>query len=139
MIFVKSEPTREFIKYCYSTDNTFTDLYHTKNGQGLDICVEDEYLLIIENDVSFYKIYDYNDNIVGWFGKEADNFITSFFILPEHRKTVEWEKILNQFEKPTYTGIYTKNTRACKFFEKLGFKKVEYNHSLNGELVLMER
>jgi hypothetical protein len=137
MIFLKSKLDKEFIKYCYEKDSNLIDNFHQKSGEGLDSCVDDEYKLIVDNNIQITKIYDFNDSIVGYFGKEADNILTSYFICPSFRKDPElWNKIFDLFEKPTYTRVYMKNIPAFKFLRKNNFEIQQFS-KLNNQLTCL--
>ena len=138
MIFVKSEPTREFLEYCFKQDQDLLDKFHIYSGQGVKACAEKTYLDLLQANVVFYKMYDCNDNLLGWFGKESDNHLTGFFIEPQYRKEVKLNKVLEQFSKPVYTGLYLKNTRAIKAMNKLGFQIIKTITTPDGVGVLME-
>lgn len=84
-------------------------------------------------------MYDVNDNIVGWFGKENANSLTGFYIMPEYRSQKEvWEAILSNFDRPLKTGLYLKNYRAIKAMNKLGFKIISQSNTPLGLAVVME-
>lgn len=140
MIFIKSKIDKNFLKYCYEKDSNLISNFHQKSDEGLDSCVEDEYKLIVDNNIDIYKIYDFNDNILGYFGKEAKNILTSYFICPDSRKDQElWDKIFDLFEKPIYSRVYMKNIPAFKFLRKNNFEIQQFNKLDNEMTCLMVR
>jgi hypothetical protein len=139
MIIIKSKPDFDFIKYCFSKDKDLLDKYHIAAGQGLDICASNTFNLLHDNNVEMFKIFDYNDNIVGFFGKEKHNVLTGFFIAPEFRGSSDiWNKILENFSMPVRTAFYLKNTRAIKALNKQGFRIKQLIDTDLGKAVLME-
>lgn len=140
MIIVQSFLDKDFLKYCYDKDNDLINKYHQKAGEGIDVCIEDELNVIKNNNVQIFKMYDVNDNLIGYFGKQSENTLTGYFILPEYRKSQEIHtKILDSFTKPTYTAVYLKNIPALKFLKKNNFEFVNMYKTDNQLSSLMVR
>lgn len=139
IITIKSQPDLDFIKHGFSKDVDLINKFHIIAPSSEENCAKNTYDVLVSGNVDMYKMFDVNDNIVGWFGKEGESNLTGFFIMPEFRTYQPvWDCILSNFKKPTRTSFYLKNYRAIKALQKQGFKIINTNASPSGLAVTME-
>jgi hypothetical protein len=116
------------IAFCYAADPELQKF--SRNSEcDLDERVkrEVECLKKANETFKFFEIYD-GKSLVGYFGAETIPvpWLSTFFIMPEYRdrKDNVWEFISAHFPNVFYSGLFKVNTRAIKFFEKHGGKKL---------------
>lgn len=135
MYLIESSLSKDVLHECFLSDKDLLEKYHVASGSGLEGCVDKTFDDLTGSHSSFKFYHIKNDNeLVGFFGNETvDNveFLTSIFVKPSFRNkesmSKAWSLITDHFDnKPFISGIYAKNTRAAKFFERNGGKVVEY-------------
>jgi len=138
MIFIQNNSPYDMIKRQYLEDPELLEKYHSVSGSGIEGCVN--YILdnFKKDNAKCYVIYK-NDDEVGFF---ADGLVTvsgqvisilaSFYIRPKYRKILTedcWKIINNHLDNKIFTiGIYKKNIKACRFFEKKASKIINSNY-----------
>ncbi len=118
------------INKCYKSDPVHMVKVHASGELGIEYCIMKEVLDLSSGNVNIFALED-NNEFIGYFGDEwcsPDRWLTGFFIMPEKRKTYKkevWNTILNHFNCPFKSGLYTRNVPAKKFLLKNGCKLVK--------------
>jgi len=143
---MKAVQTNDFgiiIKDLFPKDKQLMDYYHVYSGKGEDICVEKTIHDISKFDKSFkfYKVILKN-KLIGFFGIEYNNNLSTLFLLPEYRKRDYvknyWNLIKNHLQKPFYSALYSKNKPCIDFFIKNGAKIITKGIHDNNEFLVFK-
>jgi len=135
--------TVELLKSCYEEDRALLEQFHIAAPADAETCarrtVED-----LKNavDFSFFTVHKNND-LVGFYGAEhLGNLkaLTSFFVRPRYRDSTDefWSLLQAHFKGPFVSGLYNKNTRAIRFFERQGGKLVCELDDQDGRIYLFK-
>ena len=122
---ILSKNLKPVISAMFETDADLTSVFHIESGAGLQGCIERTLIDLNTCDPSF-RFYELRDGaeVIGFFGKEFDNYLTTIFVHPRFRKSEKMNEIWNlirfHFDGVFYTSIYSKNTRAASFYRKRG-------------------
>jgi len=118
------------IRKCYESDKEHMLKYHITAELGLDYCVNRTLFDFVLSNINAYAL-EHDGKFVGYFGDEwcsPDRWLTGFFIMPEFRKNLKvdvWNMIVDHFNGPFKSGLYSKNEPAKKFLMKNGCKLLE--------------
>lgn len=111
----------DLIRDGFSKDVDLINHWHIEAGNGLDACVQRtcDDLKNVHDSFTFFE-YKENDIVIGFFGREFDNYINTVFVMPEYR-TKEymsrfWGFLTSKVTPKFYTALYSKNTRAINFY-----------------------
>jgi hypothetical protein len=123
MDVIKCIDHRATLTECFASDKELITKWHIASGK-LEDCVERTFKDMADAKIEMFKLIEDN-KCVGYFGLEGDSFLSGFFLKPEFRSKKDinnfWNIIDNVFDnKPYYSGVYLKNTRAIKFLSKKG-------------------
>lgn len=135
MIIKETKDYYNIIKECYSNDQELLDKWHIVSGTNLDNCVNDTMTRIksYKNNCKFFNIYK-EDKLIGFFGTIWNNYLLTFFVMPEYRKKEYMKDIWNLFtkdlQKPFYSSLYDKNERAINFFLKNNGKIINKQNNI---------
>lgn len=122
---IETKDIRPILEECFALDEPFINQWHIAAGNGLKACIDQTVSDLSSADATFrfYKVED-NERLVGFFGIEGINYLTTIFINPEHRTKDKvlnvWNLIRSHFPKEFYTAVYGKNTPAINFYSKNG-------------------
>ncbi len=126
----KTIDIRGVIETCYgSGDSELIDLFHVIAPASVKDCAEKTIKDLVEANVEMYTIRtDNGDNaLIAYFGKEVlqgINFLTGFFIMPEHRndegRKAFWVAVRSVMDAEFFSMVHPKNIRAVKFLLKEG-------------------
>lgn len=125
------------------------DIYHIEKqlfdeSLGLEFIAND----IVQNDMAYYFVYEYEDKIVGFISSWiSDNTtILNFGVLPQYREHGFGSELLDEVIKIAKGDITLEvrpsNKRALAFYQHRGFKEISLrkNYYSNGEdAILMMR
>lgn len=131
MSIVPSTHIRETVAECFSLDQALISKFHIYSGKGLDACIEktvDD--LEAAPELSFFLLMD-EEALVGYFGKESSNYLSTIFIHPKYRDRESigkvWNQICSEFPSEFYTSIFKKNEPAVRFFTRNGTQIDEFS------------
>ena len=77
---------KELLQECFITDIDLINIYHIEAGKGIEACINRTFDDLKLWNVKVFGLYEDNE-IVGYFGKEANIYLTGFFIKPEYRNS----------------------------------------------------
>ena len=124
---------KEAITKFYSSDDDLIEKFHIIAGSGLEACID----RTVDDLKDFDVTYIFNkEELIGYFATETKAYITiliGFFIMPEYRKEKKyWNEIIEALPEFALCGLYNKNTRAQRFFEKQEYKII--NETVDGRI-----
>lgn len=138
------ELTYELIEDNFKLDKELIEKYHIEEGNDYKKCCLRTYNDLqkdVDNSFKLYGVFD-NNNLIGFFGTEFDNYINTIFVKPEYRNKKYMEFFTNYMfltvGNEFYTALYTKNKRAIEFYKKLGGKIVKDLNDKNAVLIKVE-
>lgn len=129
----------------FKLDKELIEKYHIEEGNDYKKCSLRTYNDLIEttdkNSFKLYGVYQ-DDQLIGFFGTEFNNYINTIFVKPEYRNK-ECMKLFTNYiidvvGKEFYTALYKKNTRAINFYIKLGGKIMKELKEHNAVIIKVE-
>lgn len=122
---LKSDLIRETVEECFGSDQALISTFHIYSGRPLGECVDKTVsdLNKAETTFQFYQVKE-GPKLAGFFGIERGYYLTTIFIHPDYRAKDKigqvWELIASHFPEEFYTAVFSKNTRAVKFYTRNG-------------------
>lgn len=111
--------TKQDLFNLYSTDPNFISKYHGNVNWSIDMCVEDTWNIIKDNE---RYLYDF-----GYFSIDREGDIVprlvGFFIKPEYRnaenKQLLYKELCSKMPNVFLSGLHNKNIKGIKYLSSL--------------------
>lgn len=138
MRVTESRNFEKYVNLAYEADPELIRKWHIASGKGLSHCVDRTVAdLKMLKTLTFYVVHKGNQ-FVGYFGSEFGGaYMPTIFILPKFRfqKAEFWSVIEKHLLNPFSAGVFAKNKRCVKFYERMG-QEVGRVYTPDGEGVI---
>ena len=125
---------KELLTELFSTDTDLLSTYHILAPNTAEVCAERTMNDLIKYNVDIHLIKQ-NTEVIGYYGiekKEGLEYLTGFFLKPEHRTkkhiTDFWNIVDSSFNSDYFACVFDKNTRAIEFLNKKTTTKYEIDN-----------
>ncbi len=122
MLTCKISTNYEVIRDMFSKDSILLNKWHINSEYGPESCINRtiEEVKTFKN-FQFFEVH-LADKLIGFFGIEGDNFLSTLFLLPEYRTSKYinffWQMITSRLKNEFYSAMYAKNIPCINFFLK---------------------